>query len=553
MKRSMLLLASLLLPVSLPAADQEAVEALGRIAVQDGGRVKPLDTFARESARRVGGARAFGAESMQGQEPATWLLSMMADPDRWKGVAMIRVAQADLRAAVGLAADRDRYSFDELVGNTRFLAAVDKLQARFDLGREPKLLPVEEALSSVYGTLNLLAGIFSGDGLKCVPPDAAGDEEWRSLNETRRPEAARLRLLSTALLGAYREGDRAAAATAANALSNRLAALAPAAYPSAARIGLEVRYNRAKPFRMAWVLYLFGAGLALARLALGGRARAGLALVAAGWLVHTYGLVLRVLIAERAPVSNMYESVVFVAWGAVLLALALEWTQRVGYAAPCAGLLAVAALVTADSVPIMDGAINPLVPVLRDNFWLTTHVLTISLGYAAFLLAAGLAHVSLGLWLLAPVRSRASRLPILLYRSLQAGTLLLAAGTLLGGIWASYSWGRFWGWDPKETWALIALLGYLSLLHARSAGVLRDFGMAVGSLLSFLLVLMAWYGVNFILGTGLHSYGFGSGGYGYVGGFAGAELAIVALSLFVWRRRHSPQGVAGLSGTPARA
>jgi ABC-type transport system involved in cytochrome c biogenesis permease subunit len=535
MTRPLPLLALLLLPSYLPAADLDPVRT---IAVQEGGRVKPLDTFARETARRVGGARAFGAESMAGREPVDWMLSMMADPEHWKGVAMIRVAQADLRAAVGLAADRDRFTFQELAANPRFLSAVDALRARFEGGANPKLDPIEEGVSSLYSTLNLLAGIFSREELKLVP-GATGSEAWLSLDEaTGTASAGRLRLLTSSLLVAYRDGDREIVATAGRALAKGLAETSPDAYPSARQLTREVYYNRLKPFRLAWMLYVLGATLALAGLALNRAPAWGLAIVAVAWLAHTGGLILRSMISGRPPVTNMYESVVFVAWGAVLFALIFEWNQRVGFAAASAAVLAVACLVTADSVPIMDGAINPLVPVLRDNFWLTTHVLTISLGYAAFLLAAGLGHVSLGLWLLAPGRSRSSRLPVLLYRALQAGTFFLAAGTLLGGVWASYSWGRFWGWDPKETWALIALLGYLSLLHARSAGVLRDFGMAVGSVVSFLLVLMAWYGVNFILGTGLHSYGFGSGGYGYVAAFAGVEAAIVVLALFVWQRRH---------------
>jgi ABC-type transport system involved in cytochrome c biogenesis permease subunit len=527
------LLALLLLPSSLPAADLDPLRAL---ALQDGGRVKPLDTFARETARRVGGARAFGAESMQSKEPIEWLLSMMAEPDRWKSVPMVRVAQAELRQSLDLPAGRDRFSFDELVGNPRFTAAVDTLRARFAGGAEPKLSPHEEAVSSLYSTLDLLAGIFSGEVIKAVPPAAGQGDEWRPLADSR--TSSRVRLLGAALLAAERAGDRRGVSSAAQSLSVRLREIDPAAYPSAAALGREVSYNRLKPFRLAWMLYVIGAGFILARLAVGRSHTLGLLLLGAGWLAHGGGLALRVLISGRAPVTNMYESVVFVAWGAVLFALLIERSQRVGYAAASAAILAVGALVTADSVPIMDGAIQPLVPVLRDNFWLTTHVLTISLGYAALLLAAGLGHVSLGLWLWSPARSRASRLPVLLYRAVQAGTLFLAAGTLLGGVWASYAWGRFWGWDPKETWALIALLGYLSLLHARSAGVLRDFGMAVGSVLSFLLVMMAWYGVNFILGTGLHSYGFGAGGTVYAAGFAAVELAIVGLVFLVRHRRE---------------
>jgi ABC-type transport system involved in cytochrome c biogenesis permease subunit len=106
----------------------------------------------------------------------------------------------------------------------------------------------------------------------------------------------------------------------------------------------------------------------------------------------------------------------------------------------------------------------------------------------------------------------------------QVGVLLLTAGTILGGVWADYSWGRFWGWDPKETWALIADLGYLAVLHGRFSGWLRTFGSLASSVVCFTGVVMAWYGVNFVLGVGLHSYGFGGGGVHYV-------TAIVVLQL----------------------
>ena len=152
----------------------------------------------------------------------------------------------------------------------------------------------------------------------------------------------------------------------------------------------------------------------------------------------------------------------------------------------------------------------------------------------------GIGHLNLGLYFFRPGEAVLFKnLSLFLYRALQVGTLFLAVGTLLGGVWASYSWGRFWGWDPKETWALIATLGYLAILHARMTGWIKDFGMAVGSLLGYLLVLMAWYGVNFVLGTGLHSYGFGSGGYWYVGGFVAFEVFVITAALL--RRRSELQ------------
>ena len=168
--------------------------------------------------------------------------------------------------------------------------------------------------------------------------------------------------------------------------------------------------------------------------------------------------------------------------------------------------------------------------------------------YAAFALALVLGNVVLGQYLrqdLARARSRgapATRSASIdantnfIYRAIQIGVLLVAAGTILGGLWADVSWGRFWGWDPKEVWALVVLLTYLALLHGRFAGWVGHFGTAAGAVLCFTSVLMSWYGVNFVLGVGKHTYGFGSGGFGYVAAYVVAQWAFVAVAWAAQRR-----------------
>ena len=395
---------------------------------------------------------------------------------------------------------------------------------------------------------------MTGESLRIIPHPDDPKATWYSIADLQSaavPQVQRVRALVSALVVAYREGDRAGVQTAASALGSRLAELAPGRLPAAegprARGPLQPR--QAVPHGLDPLpRRLPGAARELpARLA--GLPSAGFALVVAGFLLP-YGMLLRVLISGRPPVTNMYESIVFVAWGGVLFALIFEAIYRCASSARAPRPSRSLCLILADNVPIFDGSIAPLVPVLRDNMWLTIHVLTIMLGYAAFTLAMGIGHLNLGLYFFAPDEVVLLKtLSLFLYRALQVGTLFLAVGTLLGGVWASYSWGRFWGWDPKETWALIATLGYLAMLHGRLTGWIKDFGMAVGSLLGYLLVLMAWYGVNFVLGTGLHSYGFGSGGYWYVGGFVAFEMMVIAAALLrrrselrkhapPWRRRH---------------
>jgi ABC-type transport system involved in cytochrome c biogenesis permease subunit len=245
------------------------------------------------------------------------------------------------------------------------------------------------------------------------------------------------------------------------------------------------------------------------------------------------GFAIRIWIAGRPPVTNMYESILWVAFGAGLFAVIFTARHHSTVYLLAASPVIILSLIASDLQPaVLDPSLNPLVPVLRSNFWLTTHVLTITLSYGAFALATALAHFLV-------IRSiRSNKLPsaddswvLHLYRCLQIGVLLLAVGVILGGVWANYSWGRFWDWDPKETWALIALMAYIILLHGRLGGWWGGYGLAIGSIASFLTILMAWYGVNFVLGRGLHSYGFGNGGQLYVGAFALLELIVLAFAL----------------------
>jgi ABC-type transport system involved in cytochrome c biogenesis permease subunit len=324
----------------------------------------------------------------------------------------------------------------------------------------------------------------------------------------------------------------------------------------------EVHYNSFHPLRKALLLYLIsfvamlassifrGSGLHPRPVAVENRSHSaplppqlfywiGIGAFFAGVVAHGYAFWLRYMISGRAPVTNMYESVIWVGFGAALFALILELASRERYFILGAAPLSIVLLLLADQFPaVLDPSIGPLMPVLRNNWLIWVHVPTITLGYAAFALTLGVGHIALGYYLFAPrAKATIAKLETLIYRAMQIGVLMIAAGTILGGIWAHYAWGRFWGWDPKETWALITLLCYLVPLHGRLAGWMSNFSLTVASIVCFLPVLMAWYGVNFILGKGLHSYGFGVGGYWYAVAFVFAELALVGIAS--WRRNHA--------------
>jgi ABC-type transport system involved in cytochrome c biogenesis permease subunit len=536
--------AAVLLAVASPAAAADDPWGdVRRIPVQDGGRVKPLDTFAREAARRITGGRAFGSESVKGLEPVAWIVSTWADPRKWSNEPIVAVSDAALRSFVELPASKDRFTFAELTAHEPFLRVAEQARQKQQDGAA-QLAPQEQAALRLYDTLWLLSVILSAESPRVLP---VVDGEWRGFHDLAgSAETAAVAAAWRDLAEAQRSADPSRIRPAAAALRKALPTPDPALATALER---EIRYNVQKPFRASTLIYLVAllalfASLPLASQALG---RFGLLATAAGFAVHTYGFALRTVVAGRAPVTNMYESIVFAAWGAVALALVFALKDGARLFAACAASVAVPFLLIADNVPLFDAAIDPLAPVLRDNFWLTTHVLTITLGYAALFLAMAMGHGSLALiWTGWGGEARLRTLSGFIHRVLQAGTLLLAAGTLLGGVWASYSWGRFWGWDPKETWALIALLVYLAILHARFVGWLKDAGLAVGSILGALSVVMAWYGVNYVLGTGLHSYGFGSGGgNAWVAGYAAVEVLLVAAVL--WRGRPKTTTDPGLA------
>ncbi len=180
---------------------------------------------------------------------------------------------------------------------------------------------------------------------------------------------------------------------------------------------------------------------------------------------------------------------------------------------------------------MLTATISPLVPVLRDNFWLSTHVTTTVLSYSAFALSWILANTILFKRKFGKMTKQELILQAeIIYTTLKVGVILLAAGLILGGVWADYSWGRFWGWDPKETWSLIVLCLYMAILHGRYTSWIKNDRFVTLTAGAFLSVMMAWFGVNYILAAGLHSYGFSEGGAIFLGSFFLIQIAILVFT-----------------------
>jgi ABC-type transport system involved in cytochrome c biogenesis permease subunit len=408
------------------------------------------------------------------------------------------------------------------------------------------------------------------------------------------PELHQAKESWAALREAFLAGNNERFAEASETLINALQPLTPETAVSPDRIRTELFYNWLHPVRLSWIIMLIGCVFAfwstvsdqkLARVL-------ATAVLVAGFLMLTYGLYLRWQVAGRIPAANMYESLLFLGWGTGLFAIIAIplLNDRVIPLTAC--MIGALSLLLADVLPLSP-FVRPIPPVLRDTVWMTIHVPVIMVSYAVLSIAALVAHVQVvGLAIKPHDNKLAQRVDGLLYMYLLVGCFLLVIGICTGSMWASSSWGRYWGWDPKEVWSLIAFLGYLAILHVRAdrgqparwiqfvgwalasalililtqrlepltvgktlglagalvAGVVflttrGIFADALKSIIAFWMVIMTYVGVNFVLGMGLHSYGFGTGAvvkYLYLVG--GIDLAILGVSSIAYlaARRATP-------------
>ena len=321
-----------------------------------------------------------------------------------------------------------------------------------------------------------------------------------------------------------------------------------------AKTQLEILYNKLAPFAKAQLLYFFA--LLFAIISFFNQALwvklAAYASFAFAFLFHLAAVITRIFILERAPVSNLYETFTFVALVIAFVGVILElinvakimkarsqkesqlWDD-VNNIEPngilAASISAFMLLLVAAKFAAEGDTMKVLIAVLNSNFWLSTHVIAEMMGYAGVSLAGIFGHIYLIKRLLGDSREKLNSLYITILGTLAFGFLFTFLGTLLGGIWADQSWGRFWGWDPKENGALLIIIWSAITFHARIAGYIKEIGFAIFSILGTMVVMISWFGVN-LLGVGLHSYGFTSGIGTNLLIYNLIEIAFIAFTLF---------------------
>ena len=457
--------------------------------------------------RRESALRRFEAADRAGDRAKAniWFLNLAPGPQE-----QARFQQAQARQPKGTAA-ASPVLLEELraIAQAADAAVIQRLARGIEAAEQRGSADTDLRMLQLDYLESLFPDLYR-DALAAQPmPRQAIDEVLAAIEEVRRAYRA----------GSSEEFDRASLAffaVVARTTDDRSDGATFVPYPGVTTIPLELEFERWQPFLWSWITMF--AALAILALSLGAGSRwgysVGMIVYLCSLAIQTAGFSLRIAISSRAPVSNMYETVIFTAFMAAVFAGVLELLYRRGYFALAGAAVATLGLVLADQLPLaLDPKISPIVPVLRTNYWLTVHVLTIVSSYAAGTLAWGLGNLTLVLLVFGKHNEDTLKtLANFTYRAMQIAVLLLAAGTFLGGWWAAESWGRFWGWDPKEVGALIALVCYVIPLHARYLGWVREFGLAVAAVLCYASILLSWYVVNFLVAAGLHSYGFGAGG-----------------------------------------
>jgi ABC-type transport system involved in cytochrome c biogenesis permease subunit len=304
---------------------------------------------------------------------------------------------------------------------------------------------------------------------------------------------------------------------------------------------IETLFNSVEPFYACMMIYLAAflfAALSWLRWPEASRITAW-GLVALAWSVATLGIATRMWLEGRPPVTNLYSSALFIGWGSVALCLVLETLYKNAIGSAAAGMIGFATLLIAHHLALAGDTLEMMRAVLDSNFWLATHVVVVTSGYASTFLAGMLAviYVLRGVFTRTLDKATADALGRMVYGIVCFATLFSFVGTALGGIWADQSWGRFWGWDPKENGALIIVIWNALILHARWGGLVKQRGLICLAIFGNIVTSWSWFGTN-MLGIGLHSYGFTEAAFWWLSAFIALQLALIAignLPLEKWR------------------
>jgi cytochrome c-type biogenesis protein CcsB len=507
--------------------DKDHAEKFGELVIQDsGGRMKPMDTLSTEILAKIhrGASVKIGDYKLDSNQV---ILGMMVKPDAYRDIKIIYTKNPEVNKLIGTVSDAKYASFAQFFSDPSNMNGY-KLAELVDAAvrKEPKHRNMlDKAILKVDERVNIAYSVYTGALMKMWPKPNDANNKWYPTIEalqTFSPEnAERLRGVAvkyfTSIDDALANGNWADANTAVTKLAEYQKFYGADVYPSKNRIKAEMFYNKAYIFETLYPFYLLLGFILLIlsfvkilkpafNIAIFSKVTLGLLVVF--FVAHTFGLGLRWYISGHAPWSNGYESMIYIGWATVLAGFIFSKRSSMTMAstAVLAGLILFVA-----HLNWMDPQVTNLVPVLN-SYWLSIHVAVITASYGFLGLGALLGFVSVLLFILKTDKNSKhitlsiKELNSINEMALMVGLMLLTIGNFLGGVWANESWGRYWGWDPKETWALVTILVYAVVVHLRFIkSIYSEFNFAVISLMAYTSVIMTYFGVNYYL-AGLHSY-----------------------------------------------
>ncbi|MCP9767881.1 cytochrome C biogenesis protein [Lacihabitans sp. LS3-19] len=502
---------------------KEHAKAFGKLVVQDhNGRVKPVNTFTSELLRKI--ARN---ETLFDLNSDQLVLAMMLNPEQWSKASLIQIPnQPDIK--------RKLNTQESMVSYASFFGPDGSYILQEDVRAAQAMMPkdqgtYEKAIIKLDEKVNIVNMIFSGSLLRIFPQKNDPSNTWVSPAEVMHGHDPMIdnsdaKNLFLQYLQSLSDGANTKNFQNADVALSQIAMFqninGSAIMPSGTKIGAELMmnkldvFNRLKNYYGILTLLLTGLFLYITikkKVSIEKWTKYAFYAMAAGFVFHTIGLGLRWYISGRAPWSNGYESMIYIGW-TTMLAGTLISRKSLGGLAATATLAATILLVA--SMSWLDPEITPLVPVLK-SYWLTIHVSLEAGSYGFLMLGAVIGMLNLVLMILINEKNKENviraikELTIISEITLLAGLTMISIGTYLGGVWANESWGRYWGWDAKETWALVTILVYAFILHMRFIPKLQSiYAFNFASLFGFATVIMTYFGVNYYL-SGLHSYAAG--------------------------------------------
>jgi cytochrome c-type biogenesis protein CcsB len=498
---------------------REVSEEFGKVLVQDQkGRTKPMFTLSNDILRKISRENKF-----EGYSPMQIFLGLYFDFDHWRNMPLIRVSNKDIQKRLGIRGNMA--SFSDLVdlngnGSYKLTDQVNAAYAKAPARRnkcDKEVMKIDERVNIIYM-------IYKGDFMKTFPLKD-GSHNWGTAEEAlksadSRQDSIYLQKFFPLFVDVLQTNKSSAASQITESITDYQKHFSEYALPSASKTKAEITYYKLAIFETLFPFYstiglIMLTGLII--MVIKGRKETSLFVRILGWLLfagflfHTYGIGLRWYISGHSPMSNGYESLIFISWVTVLAGFI--FSRKSVFSLSATSVLAGLTLMVAH-LSFMDPEITNLVPVLK-SYWLTLHVSVITGSYGFLGLGAILAIISMILLLFSNPQNRErisntiDELTVINFKTLTLGLCFLTIGTFLGAIWANESWGRYWGWDPKETWSLITIIVYAFVIHSKMIPGLKSiFTFNLLSLFGFASVLMTYFGVNYYL-SGMHSYASG--------------------------------------------